>query len=329
MPDHLRVDVEKIRSTDQKFFLHYQIYSEPLFLSIKEIGVINPPLVQRTSSDECYRIICGFRRIHAARLNGIRALECNIISPDTDDQDLLLISLYDNLTAHPLHPLEKSIVIGKLESYFNREEVIKKYLPLLGEPPYEKAYEEIVRLARLEKQIKDMFYKGDLAHPVGLMLSRLNSHDRLAIFNLLTKVHLTFSKQREVTGYLIEIALRESVSLSDLAGSEPITKVIENENLSRPQKGESLRSILRSRRFPELTMTEQKFKETCHKLCLDKGIKLIPSPSFESDTFKIQLEIDSPEDLQEKIKCLQRTQNDPSWKELFGLCDNSSNSSKK
>jgi ParB-like chromosome segregation protein Spo0J len=325
MPDRLCIDVEKIRSTDQKFSLHYQIYSEPLLLSIKEIGVINPPLVQRISSDDHFRIVCGFRRVHAARANGIRELDCYVIPPDADDRDLLLISLYDNLAAYPLHPLEKSIVIGKLESYCDREEIIKKYLTLLDLSPHEKVYEENACLARLEDQIKDAFYRGDLTQPVCLMLSHLNPQDCMAVFDLFTKAHLTFSKQKEVTEYLIEIALRESMSLSDLAGSEPITKVLENKDLSKPQKGESIRSILRSRRFPEITLTEQKFKETRHRLRLEKGIKIIPPPSFESDTFKVQLDVNSPKDLQEKIRRLEQTQNDPGWEELFGLCDNSSN----
>jgi len=324
MPDRLRIDVEKIHRTDQKFSLHYQVYSEPLFLSIKEVGVINPPLVQRTFSDDHFRIVCGFRRIHAARACGIRELDCQVISSDATDQDLLLISLYDNLAIHSLHPLEQSIVIEKLKSHYDRQEIIKKYLPLLGLAPHEKAYEEIARLVHLEDKIKDALYRGDLAQPVALMLSHLDPRDRLAVFDLLTKVHLTFSKQKEVTEYLVEIALRESLSLPDLAGSEPIMKVIENKDLSTPQKGEAIRSILRCRRFPEITLTEQKFKETCHRLCLGKGVKLIPPPSFESDTFKIQLEVNSLKALQKKIEWLAQRQDDPGWDELFGLCDNAS-----
>ena len=319
MPDRFPVNIDNIRISDRSFFLHHQIRSEPLISSIKEVGVVNPPVLQKISDSDEFRVVCGFRRVHAAQMCGIRELECRVYPPDSPDQDLLLISLHDNLATQALHPLEKSIAIEKLEAYFDKQEIIDKYLPLLGLASHERAYQNIAPLARLEDNFQDALYRGELAQPVAVRLSRLNRQDRLAVFDLFEKVHLSFSKQKEVAEYLIEISQRDEAGISNITRSEPIVETLLNPDLSKPGKGESIRGILRKRRYPELTQAEEKFQEIRRSLKLGRDIKLVAPASFESDKFKIQFEVDSVKDLQKKIERLKKTGDEPGWEKLFGL----------
>ena len=316
--DNLRIDIDNIIPSDYSFFLHHQIHSEPLCHSIKEIGVVNPPLLQRVSSNDRFRIVCGFRRVHALRMIRVQELECRVLPPDIADRDLLLISIYDNLATHPLHPLEKSIVIAKLESFFDKQEIIRTYFPLLGLPAHKKSYEETACLARLEDRIKDAVYRGNLV--VARSLFHLSQKERLAVFDLLETLHLSVSKQREVIDYLIKIHARESVSLCDLVRSDEITEILQNKRLNRSQRGERVRSYLYKRRFPEISRTEEKFHKLRRSLRLGDSVKLIPSLSFESDTFHLQFSVDSVQDLQKKIRQLRDSQDESGWEELFRLC---------
>lgn len=318
MPQHSCINLNRIRISDRRFLLHHQIYSQQLSRSIKEVGVINPPVVQKTS-DGYFRIVCGFRRVHAARELQIQELICKVIPCEIKDLDLLLIALYDNLTTRPFHPLEKSFIIEKLEQFVDPKEIIAKYFPLLGLPPHKKGYDDIACLARLEKPVRDAVYRGDLAQPVAVRLSQLSRQDRMSVFDLLEKVHLSVSKQKEVSEYLIEISQRETISLSDLIKSQQITELFENDRLSKSQKGESIRSYLRCRRFPQITRMEDKFTRIHRGLQLKTGTKLLPPPSFESNTFQIQFGVNSTEDLKKKIQQLEESQKKPGWEELFGF----------
>ncbi len=87
MSQHSCININRIRISDRRFLLHHQIYSEPLSLSIKEVGVINPPVVQKTS-EGYFRIVCGFRRVHAAREHQIQELTCKVLPDETKDLDL-------------------------------------------------------------------------------------------------------------------------------------------------------------------------------------------------------------------------------------------------
>ena len=319
MPDQLGIDIVQIRISDRSFFLHHQIHSEPLISSIKEVGVVNPPVLQKIPTSDEFRVVCGFRRVHAAQMCGIRELDCKIYPPDSPDLDLLLISLHDNLATGPLHPLEKSIAIEKLEAYFDKHQIKDKYLPLLGLASHERGYQDIAPLVCLEDKLRDSLYRGELAQPVAVRLSGLNQQDRLAVFDLFGKIHLSFSKQKQVIEYLIEISLRDEVGISNITRSGPVVETLDNPDLSKPQKGESIREILRKRRLPELTQAEEQFQEIRRSLKLGRDIKLLASASFESDRFKIQFEVDSVKDLQKKIERLKKTGDEPGWEELFGL----------
>lgn len=77
---------------------------EDLLISIKQKGLINPPLV-RLEKDH-YEIVAGHRRLEACKLLGWQNITCHIV--DIDDKDAYEISLIENIQQKTMSPIEEA-----------------------------------------------------------------------------------------------------------------------------------------------------------------------------------------------------------------------------
>jgi ParB family transcriptional regulator, chromosome partitioning protein len=77
---------------------------EDLLISIKQKGLINPPLV-RIKSDH-YELIAGHRRLEACKLLGWQNITCHIV--DVDDKNAYEISIIENVQQKSMTPIEEA-----------------------------------------------------------------------------------------------------------------------------------------------------------------------------------------------------------------------------
>src|SRR5215469_2548543 len=94
--------------------------------SIKEKGVLEPLLVRFVPREDCYHIISGERRYHAARAAGLR--EVPAIEKMADDAETLEIALIENLQRKDLTPFEEADGLHRLAEQFDytHDDVAKK-----------------------------------------------------------------------------------------------------------------------------------------------------------------------------------------------------------
>ena len=92
--------------------------------SIKQYGVLQPLLVQK--KDKYYEIIAGERRWRAAKLAGIK--EVPIIVKDYTDQEIVEISLIENIQRENLNPIEEAMAFKRLlqEFQLKQDEVAER-----------------------------------------------------------------------------------------------------------------------------------------------------------------------------------------------------------
>lgn len=83
--------------------------------SIKQYGVLQPLLVQKR--DDYYEIIAGERRWRAAKLAGLK--EVPVIIKDLTDQQIMEISLIENIQREDLNPIEEAQAYKRLLTEFN------------------------------------------------------------------------------------------------------------------------------------------------------------------------------------------------------------------
>ena len=83
--------------------------------SIKQFGLLQPILVQDRKN--YYEIIAGERRWRAAKLAGLK--EVPVIIRDYTDQEIVEISLIENIQREDLNPIEEALAYKRLLTEFN------------------------------------------------------------------------------------------------------------------------------------------------------------------------------------------------------------------
>ena len=104
--------VEPNRSQPRKNFNEDSL--QELADSIKQFGMLSPILVQ--DKKEYYEIIAGERRWRAAKIAGLK--EIPIIVKNYTDQEIVEISLIENIQREDLNPIEEALAFKRLLEEF-------------------------------------------------------------------------------------------------------------------------------------------------------------------------------------------------------------------
>jgi ParB family chromosome partitioning protein len=89
---------------------------EELIASIKEIGILQPPVVRQTTPGK-YELIMGERRFRAAKAAGLKTIP--VIIRQTPDNELLREALIENIHRSQLNALEEAAAYSQLLTDFN------------------------------------------------------------------------------------------------------------------------------------------------------------------------------------------------------------------
>jgi len=87
-----------------------------LALSIKEVGLLQPPVVRSLGNGK-YQLIMGERRFRAAKLAGLKSIP--VIIRQTGDDQLLREAIVENIHRSQLNPLEEAAAYQQLLNDFN------------------------------------------------------------------------------------------------------------------------------------------------------------------------------------------------------------------
>ena len=86
-----------------------------LAASIKEVGVLQPPVVRKSGADT-YELIMGERRVRAAKLAGLTSIP--VIIRQTPDNELLREAILENIHRSQLNALEEAAAYNQLLTDF-------------------------------------------------------------------------------------------------------------------------------------------------------------------------------------------------------------------
>ena len=120
------VDINSISPNPRQPRKHFDENAlNELVASIKEIGILQPPVVRRTSTST-YELIMGERRYRAAKIAGLTSIP--VIIRQTTDNELLREALIENIHRSDLNALEEAAAYSQLLTDFNctHEELAQK-----------------------------------------------------------------------------------------------------------------------------------------------------------------------------------------------------------
>ena len=116
--------------------------------SIKQFGVLQPLLVQK--KNDYYEIIAGERRWRAAKLAGLT--EIPVIVKEFSEQELVEISLIENIQREDLNPVEEAMAYKRLidEFHLKQDEIAER----VGKS--RTAVTNAMRLLKLSEKVQQM-----------------------------------------------------------------------------------------------------------------------------------------------------------------------------
>lgn len=116
--------------------------------SMKQFGVLQPLLVQKR--EDYYEIIAGERRWRAAKMAGLK--EIPVIIKDFTDQEIVEISLIENIQREDLNPIEEAQAYKRLltEFHLKQDEVAERV------SKSRTAVTNALRLLKLDPRVQQM-----------------------------------------------------------------------------------------------------------------------------------------------------------------------------
>ena len=142
--DAVMIDIQKVeprKNFDEDSLLE-------LSDSIKQFGILQPLLVQ--DKNDYYEIIAGERRWRAAKLADLK--EVPVIVKKLTDQEIVEISLIENIQREDLNPIEEAIAYKRLldEFHLKQDEVAERV------SKSRTAVTNSMRLLKLSDQVQQM-----------------------------------------------------------------------------------------------------------------------------------------------------------------------------
>ena len=282
---------------------------DPLILSIKNIGLVNHPLLIENGRGGM-TLVAGYRRIQALQYLKYDKIPCRILSgSQLSPLECLLINLYDNLATRALNEIEKGMILSRLAAWLPRTEILDHYMALLGLPSHEPTFIFFQRLEQeLDNEIKEYLAKGRLSLQVAKGFLDMDHHTRRHVFDLVSNLKLNINQQNQFTEYIVDLSYINDSAISGLFNETQFLRICSDSEMNTPQKAKAVLEFLRTRRFPSLAGAEGAFKKRVSELNLPDGVRIKAPPYFEAALYRLEVLFKDGKELTEKIESLSRNE---------------------
>lgn len=212
--DAVMIDIKKVepnREQPRKKFDEDALIE--LSESIKQFGVLQPLLCQER--DDYYEIIAGERRWRAAKIAGIK--EVPVIIKKLSEQEIMEISLIENLQREDLNPIEEALAYKRLIDEFKlkQDEVAERV------SKSRTAVTNAMRLLKLNEKVQQMV--------IDEMLTTGHARSLLGI------------EDQDIQYVLAQQIFDQKLSVRD---TEKLVKSMQNEKKGKKKEPEKLDSKL-------------------------------------------------------------------------------------
>jgi hypothetical protein len=308
------ITLSRIDWADVTYRLTYNRPIGILTRSIEAIGLHQIPVLQEKEKNH-FCIVAGYRRLQALQKINRDPVSCKIASLETEEKDLLLLNFHENID-RGFNTVEESLVVKKLSSFLEEEDLIRNYLPLLNLPPRKETIERCLKINEISPFYLPALLQGRLfPETVEIVAKDFFSLAHL-IFALFIFLHWGFQKQKEFLSDLKEISSRREVEPENFLSSKPIRDILQRSKWTPQQKGEAIRKYFRTCLFPILTETEKRFEDRISLLDLNQRTRIHPPPFFEGGQYSLEIRFSNPKDLKTSLEKIQQALEDGKLEEL-------------
>lgn len=188
--------------------------------SIKRYGIIQPLIVQ--DKKDYYEIIAGERRWRAAKLAGLK--EVPVIIRDLSDQEVMEISLIENIQREDLNPIEEARAYKRLLEEFNlkQEDIAKRV------SKNRSTITNSMRLLKLSEEVQQMVIDGKLTTGhARCLISIENAETQKSVADQIVEQNLSVRETEKLVKKLLEPQKEQPDKTADPARQAIIEHVAE------------------------------------------------------------------------------------------------------
>jgi len=295
-----QIDLYQIDLNDTWYQISIPKNFRSLCQSIKEMGVMHPPVLQAKESR--YRVVSGFQRILACQEIGMQQVSGRVVKSNLSPYDCARWAVTDNVFQRNLTTLEQSRALTLLENSLPDNISIQDVALQMGLPTSKRAMNQIRPLCHMSLFIQEGIAKEYIAIPIAHVLAQFSENDKQSFSKLFAAINVGLNIQRELLTTCDEIAKRDNKSLTEIITSEKVISIMREYADDRKQCVHYLREYLRTIRYPNYSKIKHQVETSIKHLKLNHQIRLLPPSHFENDSWNLQISFKNTNHLND---CLQ------------------------
>jgi len=276
--------------------------------SIRLWGCLQPVILISPKEPE---IVHGFRRAEAALKAEVGRIPVVYLESEPNARETFLLALELFLATDAPHPVEIAIMLRKMEEWFKRDDIIDRLFPRLGLAQSSILYRRYRAIEEMPLSARQALAEETLDASCVPLLQRLSTEDREPAVDLLLRLRPTKSMQKEMLEYLHDVAMRDGVSVGELAEEEAVRRILNREPANLPQQRDAFRAWLKMKRFPVLQKSKDAFERACRELSTGDQLQLMPPPYYEGNRYELRLSFRNPEEFFRQMERLEHWKDQP------------------
>ena len=287
---------------------------QALLESIDTYGVLNP--IVAIDKGKRFQVVSGFRRLEIASKLALNDLPVYVVSAGTSKEDLFRFSISENQTTRILNLWEKTSLLAKLmDAEVDEDRIINLFMPLIQLPSSRQRMKEMLILIELPESLREYLISKSLSlrrirHLKGL------SKETLAFFNEVIELLAPSANLfQEITKQLVEVSRRDDVKVEEIVSKYGLLKMAKDQSMSRSERLRKLRDKAFSLRYPVLAGANQRRKEQLEALKIGSQLDVKWDRSLETKGIEIRINVNSEEDLENSLKCLEHLRSSKALRE--------------
>jgi ParB family chromosome partitioning protein len=261
-----------------------------LVSSLQATGLLSPPYL-RAKANGRWQVVAGRKRLKAAAALEWEATPAYILPLEAPDSRCLLIALHDNAFSRGFTLWEQIFYASWLCSFWDRQTVTQRYLPLLSLPPSSTYLDRLLAAASLEDPWQSLLAQNGLALTVAARLAAWPPSDRLAALPFFQTLPFSQSKQEHILEWLELLSRREGIGIPDILARTELTFLLTGQDLHRQERAAALHRRLQAWVFPRFSATKEAWETNLARLGLKQHprLRLRPPPAFEGPDFHLEI----------------------------------------
>lgn len=269
------------------------------------MGIINPIIVQPLPG-KYYRVVSGFRRFRVAKELGFSSVPVRILRENLSSVEVITVVLLSH--PRPFTLTEKARIVSiMISSGLSPSQICQRFSSFLAIEST-RLVEDYRQISKYPSPLLSYISAYGLSLKQALAFKWLSEEEQKIMVSLGTCLSLKGYDMYNILTNLREIAIREGESIIRIIKEAGLLDIQKNSRLSRSQKINKIKEILKERRYPYLTQVNRRLGE------LKKRVKFAPHMQIDWDEglekgIKLSLNVKDISDIKEAIERLSSQTN--------------------